>query len=573
MPLNPVTACFMAVIAFYLAIWTCSALFFLPLVLMFLPVSLLLCCCIPFVGVRFPMNLLERFGRIEDPAAQRQQQELVLKTTVAQLFFSMALLAGFGGVFNDASLWLEYLEILFVDVIGAIHLDFQFAFSWPSLPTEFSISLGITVGLFALQALLYIGALLYRKHRKGWVERVEQEDNILAPAYVRLAEKCAFLIDVMSLTPAAVSDALQGLASHSSTKQTLAKERLKGIVNMRAATDHTKVLELADGVDAADVEEVKRYSKQLKELVVKGPSADPKNFTQLLDVLALAHKVADVHLCKAEESSDTLIRAILVNEDDANSSWQVFGVDPDVGIAESKTHVLLEPLVARLEATQGVGVGKLFVHGVVSRGTFDRALSMMLGTGAFIHEAVFELPASGTNHSVCLEMTASALAVKCVGNKELFASVLERLDMSQLPQNLRFPSLDFNIAAVSKLIGHVRTLKVICYGDDNRDDGITMTDREMNVKTTGERLAPLLEVVYESLLKGSVVSNLDLSRCALKDVGIKALGGGTAELTDHQSPSRIQRHSPSTCRSTRTPRVAEGRPRDTQPKSQPFRGT
>ena len=46
----------------------------------------------------------------------------------------------------------------------------------------------------------------------------------------------------------------------------------------------------------------------------------------------------------------------------------------------------------------------------------------------------------------------------------------------------------------------------------------------MHVKTRNEFLAPLLEVVCESLLKGSVVSHLDLSGCALANDGIKTLG-------------------------------------------------
>ena len=102
MPLNPFTAVLMAVMALLLVLWTLAASAFLPLIVLFLPASIMLCCCFPLCGVRVPLGILQAISKklkLEaDADAQREQQDLKLKVTVAQIFFGMVMLSGVGGV-------------------------------------------------------------------------------------------------------------------------------------------------------------------------------------------------------------------------------------------------------------------------------------------------------------------------------------------------------------------------------------------------------------------------------------------------------------------------------------------
>ena len=86
---------------------------------------------------------------------------------------------------------------------------------------------------------------------------------------------------MIGLLPAAVIDAMQGSFAASSSKQALAKARLLGV-----AQTITKQLELNDGLDGADVEEVKRHKVNLESLTIRG-AVDPTTFARTLDVLQL----------------------------------------------------------------------------------------------------------------------------------------------------------------------------------------------------------------------------------------------------------------------------------------------
>ena len=63
------------------------------------------------------------------------------------------------------------MRILFVDCFALLKFDFRFTFSWPDLPTEFTVILAISIGLIALQALLYLVSMYYRTRRDAWAHR------------------------------------------------------------------------------------------------------------------------------------------------------------------------------------------------------------------------------------------------------------------------------------------------------------------------------------------------------------------------------------------------------------------
>ena len=73
--------------------------------------------------------------------------------------------------YSDFSLWEQYMRILFVDCFALLKFDFRLTFSWPELPTKYTVNLAISIGLVALQALLYLVSMYYRTHRRKWATR------------------------------------------------------------------------------------------------------------------------------------------------------------------------------------------------------------------------------------------------------------------------------------------------------------------------------------------------------------------------------------------------------------------
>ena len=113
---------------------------------------------------------------------------------------------------------------------------------------------------------------------------------------------CALVIDTISLLPAAIIDATQGSFAASSSKKALANARLRGV----AQTMTTK-LELGDGLDGADVEEVKRHKEHLESLTIRGP-VDQTTFARTLEVLQLnGRRFATASLCSSDGSRKQLL--------------------------------------------------------------------------------------------------------------------------------------------------------------------------------------------------------------------------------------------------------------------------